>query len=178
MNTSKPSWAPVYRMDRQPVEKVTLDDLDSVGVPFSSYGINPGDKLEFFANPEVVRQAPRREGQRPSYLVACVRNGVKSWFNPTFFTRIDANQQPLYPAWSALGSAKAIIEKLIEMKSIETSKDKTFTVQMTAFNQDGSFKTIPRKDDSGNLVLGDDGAPILDRTTETSRPYPVIADPK
>lgn len=177
MNEKKSTWAPVYDAARREVTVTSIDELENVGVPFSAYGIKDGDVIVVESNPEIVKQAPRREGQAFTYLVACTRNGAKSWINPNFFMRTNSAMDPLYPAWANLGSAKAVVEALIKMKTITTKKGEVFNAAMTAFNRDGSFKEQPKRDESGNIVLTDEGVPEMVRVTE-DRPFPVLPDPK
>jgi len=174
MNDISKKWAPVFDGANRKVGEVTLDDLTEVGVTFNAYGIKEKDVINIDKDPLIVKQDPRREGQNPTYLVAILRNGNKSWLNPTFFLRQDSELNPVYPEWAALGSAKAVVEKLIKMGSITGGKN--FTVQMTAFNRDGSFKEIAKRDESGNIVLNEDGTPQMVRTT-VPRDYPTLPTP-
>lgn len=177
MNEKKISWAPVYDAANRSVEAISIDELENVGVPFNSYGITDGDVLVFDANPEIAKQAPRKEGQASTYLVACTRNGNKSWVNPNFFLRVNANLDPIYPDWAALGSAKIVVEKLIALKTLKTTKGKTISVPMTQFNRDGSFKEQPKRDEAGNIVLTDEGIPEMVRVVD-DRPFPVLPSPE
>ena len=167
-------WAPVYDADRRPVTPSSLDELENVGVTFNAYGLKEGQLITIEANPEVQKQAPRRDGQRPSFLVACKRDGVKSWFNPMSLLGIDADLNPIYPKWSLLGGAKAVVEKIISMKGIKGGK--TFEVKMTRFNRDGSVHEEAVRDNDGNIVLTADGTPEMKRTTEM-RQYVSVPDP-
>ena len=175
MNEQKVTWAPVYDSARRPVEKVSIDELENVGVPFNTYGVKNEDVLVFEANPEIAKQAPRNNGQNATYLVACKRNGVKSWFNPNTLLRTDADMNPLYPKWAGLGSAKAVVEALVKMTTFTVGK-KTFKALATVFNRDGSFKEIPERDAAGNVILNDDNTPKMERVRE-EREYPVVPDP-
>lgn len=172
-NESK--WAPVYDSDRREVTPSSLNELENVGIVFNTYRIEKGQVLTFDKNPQIVKQAPRIEGQRPTYLVACKRNGVKSWFNPSFLLTMNSDLQPVYPAWSALGGAKAVVEKLIEMGSIKGGEN--FKVKMTKFNRDGSRAEEVVRDGEGNIVLNEDQTPKMVYST-IDRDYPEIADPK
>ena len=174
MNDAIKKWAPVYDSAQRPTEAVTLDDLADVGIVFNAYGIATKEVLNFDKEPIIIKQAPRREGQRPTYLISCKRNGNKSWFNPTFVLRQDANLNPVYPKWSALGGAKAVVEALIKLGKLVGGKE--FEVQMTDFNRDGSFKEIAVRDAAGNVVLNDDGTPKMVRST-TGRNFPELVDP-
>ena len=175
MNENK-HWAPVFDADRRPVKGSSLDALENVGVQFNSYGIQPKDTIHVAKNPEVVEQAPRREGQRPTYLVACTRNGVKSWLNPSFFLALNADLQPIYPKWAALGGAKAVVEKLIEMGEIKAA-DEPMTVVLTKFNRDGSIAEEAVRDEKGELILNEDGTPKM-VNARVERTRAAIPDPK
>lgn len=174
MNEVSKKWAPVFDSANREVSEVKLDDLTEVGVSFNAYGISPKDVIIVDENPLIVKQAPRREGQNPTYLIAVTRNGNKSWLNPTFFLRQDSELNPVYPAWAALGSAKVVVEKLIKLHSITGGEP--FKVQMTAFNRDGSFKEVAVRDESGNIVLNEDGTPQMKRTTN-EREFPALPEP-
>lgn len=175
MNENK-HWAPVFDADRRPVKTSSLDALENVGVQFNAYGIQPGDTIHVAKDPEVVVQQPRREGQRPTYLVACTRNGVKSWLNPSALLALNADLQPIYPKWTALGGAKAVVEKLIEMGEIKTPKE-PIVVALTQFNRDGTIAEEAVRDEKGELILNADGTPkMVNKRIE--RPRAKFPDPK
>lgn len=175
MNENK-HWAPVFDADRRPVKTSSLDALENVGVQFNAYGIQPGDSIHVAKDPEVVEQAPRREGQRPTYLVACTRNGVKNWLNPAALLALNADLQPIYPKWAALGGAKAVVEKLIEMGEIKTPKE-PIMVTMTKFNRDGTIAEEAVRDEKGELILNEDGTPKM-VNARVERPRANVPDPK
>lgn len=168
-------WASVYDADRRPIAKSSLDELENVGVTFNAYGLKEGQVITIDENPEVIKQAPRREGQRPTYLVACKRDGVNSWFNPNALLGIDADLQPIYPKWAALGGAKAVITKIQSMKG-GIKGGKPFDVKQTKFNRDGSIKEVALKKPNGDLELNEDNTPKMVRDTEM-RPYVSVTDP-
>lgn len=178
MNEVTKAWAPVYDSARRPVETVKLDDIAEVGIVFNAYGIKEKEVIEVIKDeggqPIIAKQAPRRADQNPTYLVAIKRNGNKSWLNPTFFLRQDAGLNPVYPEWSALGNAKAVVEKLLKLGQFTAGAN--FKVKMTAFNRDGSFKEIAKRDESGNVVLNEDGTPEMIRQTD-DRDYPTLPAP-
>jgi len=169
-------WAPVFDADRRPVKASSLDALENVGVQFNAYGVNPGDEIAVAANPEVIEQAPRIAGQRPTYLVSCTRNGVKSWINPSFFLALNAKLEPIYPKWQALGGAKAIVEALINMKVLKAEKDPQMVV-MTKFNRDGTIATEVVRNEAGEIMLNEDGTPKQVNAT-VERPRAIIPAPR
>ena len=180
---NKISWAPVFDADRRAVERVGFDALNNVGAQLNAYGLHPGDTLTFPAgttveNIEIAKQAPRREGQRSTLLVACLINGEKTWINPMFFLRNkrENNQNaPIYPEWAKLGDAAAVVSQLIKQGGIKAGEE--MTVKMAAFEQDGSAKFVPKVDEAGNPIIGADGAIVTVRDT-VDRVYPVLPNPE
>jgi len=180
---NKISWAPVFDADRRAVERVGFDALQNVGAQLNSYGLHAGDRLTFapgttVENIEIAKQAPRREGQRSTLLVACFINGAKTWINPMFFLRNkrENNQNsPIYPEWAKLGDAAAVVSQLIKQGGVTAGEE--MQVPMAAFEQDGSAKYVPKVDENGNPIVGADGAIETVRDT-VNRPYPVLPNPE
>ena len=175
MNQKVTDWAPVFGADTRKVEKVELSDLENVGVTFSAYGLTPDQTITIDHNPEIIRQAPRQEGQNPTYLVGIKRDGVKSWLNPMALLRNNAAGDPIYPKWSALGSAQEVVSALIRTGTLKCGKG--VTVKMNAFNRDGSAKMVAKREADGSLILKGDGTPDMVRDT-VDRIYPELPDPK
>lgn len=172
---SNVDWAPIFGADVRKTEDVTLNDLQNVGVVFSAYGLTENQTITVESDPKLKRQAPRQEGQNPTYLVGVKRDGQKSWLNPMAFLRTDADNQPIYPAWYALGSAQEVVKALIRTGTIKCGKNKE--VKVNAFNRDGSARMVAKREADGSLVLKNDGTPDMVRDT-TTRAYPEIGDPK
>lgn len=171
----KIDWAPVFGADTRKVESVDLNALENVGVAFSAYGLTPNQIITVEHDPQIIRQEPRNEGQNPTYLVAVKRDGIKNWLNPMSFLRTDANGEPVYPAWYALGSAQEVVRALIRTGTLKCGDKKM--VKMNAFNRDGSAKMVAKREADGSLILKGDGTPDMIRDT-VERPYPIIPDPK
>jgi hypothetical protein len=174
----KNAWAPVFDADRRAVSFGTdLSVLENVGAQLNAYGLHEGDTLTFPEDITIGTQAPRREGQRPTYLVSCFINGVKTWLNPMFFLRNkreNGTNTPIYPKWAALGDAKAVVAQLIAQGGLKAGK--LFKVQMADFNADGSAKMVPQLNDKGEVVVNADGSIVNVRATR-SADYPTIPDP-
>lgn len=172
------AWAPVFDADRRKVQFTDdLSVLENVGAQLNAYGLHENDVLTFPEKIQIGIQDPRRENQRPSYLVSCYVNGQKTYINPMFFLRNkreDGHNVPIYPKWAALGDAKAVIAKLIEMKTLKAGKN--MRVQMADFNADGSAKMIPQLNEKGEVVVNNDGSVVNVRATRTAE-YPSIPDP-
>lgn len=172
------AWAPVFDADRRKVQFTDdLSVLENVGAQLNSYGLHENDELSFPEKVQIGIQEPRREGQRPSYLVSCFVNGQKTYINPMFFLRNKRENgvnTPIYPKWAALGDAKAVIAKLLEMKSLKAGKN--MKVQMADFNADGSAKMVPQLNDKGEVVVNADGSVVNVRATRPAD-YPELPDP-
>ena len=172
------AWAPVFDADRRAVKFTDdLSVLQNVGAQLNAYGLHENDVLTFPETIQIGIQDPRREGQRPSYLVACYVNGQKTYINPMFFLRNkreNGQNVPIYPTWAALGDAKAVITKLIEMKTLKAGKN--MKIQMADFNADGSAKMVPQLNEKGEVVVNADGSVVNVRATRTAE-YPSIPDP-
>jgi hypothetical protein len=175
------SWAPVFDADRRKVTFGTdLSVLENVGAQLNAYGLHPGDVLTFPENIEVGTQEPRREGQRPTYLVSVIVNGVKTWLNPMFFLRNkreNGTNSPIYPKWAALGDAKAVVTQLIAQGGIKAGKN-TLDVQIADFNADGTAKMVPQLNEKGEVMTNADGSAIFVRATRPANNYPELPDPK
>lgn len=170
------NWAPVFDADRRPIEQASINDLKNVGAQIQSYGLAENDVLTFeegttVDNVGIVRQAPRNSGNRPSYLVACLINGQKTWINPMFFLRNkreNNRNSPIYPEWAALGDAEKVVEQLVKQGGIKAGKN--FETTVAAFNSDGSAKMIP------SIVATDGGQSTLVRAVE-KRNFPKLPAP-
>ena len=178
----KVDWAPVFDADRRPVERVGFDALNNVGAQLNAYGLHANETLTFepgttVENIQVAKQAPRREGQRFTLLVACLINGAKTWINPMFFLRtkrVNNQNVPIYPEWAKLGDAAGVVSQLIKQGGITAGED--VMVPMAAFEQDGSAKYVPKVDEAGNKIVKEDGSYELIRDTN-DRPYPILPNP-
>lgn len=176
-------WAPVFDADRRAVTPSKgLSALKNVGAQLNAYGLHANDVLTFpdgmtADNIEIGIQAPRREGQRPSFLVPCLINGVQTYINPMFFLRNKRENDrnaPVYPNWAKLGDAEAVVKQLLKQGGIVAGAE--MQVPMADFEQDGSAKYVPRVDAAGNKVLKADGSIDMVRAT-VNRPYPELPDP-
>ena len=175
------SWAPVFDADRRDVHfSNDLSVLENVGAQLNAYGLHAGDTLTFPETITIGTQDPRREGQRPTYLVSVIINGVKTWLNPMFFLRNkreDGKNSPIYPKWAELGDAKAVITQLIAQGGIKVGK-KMLDIQVADFNADGTAKMVPQLNEKGEVVTNADGSAVFVRATRPATNYPELPDPK
>lgn len=172
------AWAPVFDADRRPVTFTNdLSVLENVGAQLNAYGLHENETLTFPEDVQIGIQSPRREGQRPSYLVSCYIDGKKSYINPMFFLRNkreNGANTPIYPKWAALGDAKAVVAQLVKQKTLKAGKN--IDVMIADFNADGSAKMIPQLNDKGEVVVNADGSVVNVRATRKAT-YPELPDP-
>lgn len=172
MNELK-DWAPMFGADTRDVHEITLADLEMVNVPFSQYGITENEELHFDANAKFAKQDPAAGTQYPSYRISCLRNGIKSWFDPGFVMRRDINGNYIYPEWAVLGSAAEVAKALIKLGTIKGGK--SFSVNMRERRNGVVVQEAVRKE-NGDLDLNEDGTPKM-KDKAIGRAYPALPKP-
>lgn len=172
MNELK-DWAPLFGSDTRDAHEIKLEDLETVNVPFSQYGITEGEELHFDNDAKFLKQDADDNNRYPSYRMTCLRNGRKSYFDPGFVNRRDIDGNYIYPDWAALGSAAEVAKNLIKLGTIKGGK--SFSVNMRQRRNGVAVQEAVRKE-NGDLDLNDDGTPKM-KDVAVVRQYPSLPKP-
>ena len=174
-------WAPMWGADTRKPQNAKASRLRSLGAPATSYGLSAGDKLRFDAkyknvddmDDDIQTQPPINAGRRETVLVPAIINGVHTWLNPMFFLRqqrVNNRNTPVYPAWTALGDAYAVIDHIIKQGGLDVPADaEPVKAMMPSFD--------PTTGDAVFNTTMVDNQPVRVRATE-ERSFPALPNPK
>lgn len=88
-------------------EKVNFADLEGVGEPRATYGMNVGDVVEFpntEADIELMAIPVRANGPK-QYVVLVMKNGKQAYFGLSNLRRTDNKMNPVHPVAATLREA-------------------------------------------------------------------------
>lgn len=130
--------------DGRPVVQVSAEQLNEVGANGSAFSFHVGDvvKFEETDTPLVVSQPVTKDSTRLQYLVACEKNGRKSWMGIGIFTRRDATGAPVGDF-----QEKALKEPSFKEVYAALLSGKTLTCKSLVDKQFAVFKDGERTDE-------------------------------
>ena len=174
-------WAPMWGADTRAPQSAKASKLRSLGAPATSYGLSAGDKLRFDPkytcvddmDDDIQTQPPINAGRRDTVLVPVIINDVPTWLNPMFFLRqqrVNNRNTPVYPAWTALGDAYAVVDQLIKQGGLDVPADaEPVKAMMPSFDQTTG--------EAAYVTQMVNNQPVRVRATE-ERLFPAIPNPE
>lgn len=125
--------------NRRPANEVSdLQDLKNSGIPFATYGIRPGDEIEFADTMEDVQafQQPVREnGTAMQTLVVVTRNHKTDYLSLGTLRKQDAKGNYTCPFTQEIGSLDNDYERLTHLVGRKIKCVKTIPVDLQAFDR-------------------------------------------